>query len=558
MRFILSISFITFNLIQFINSQDYSLNSNAISCDQKCECSLNELNELNINCVTTRYGANIEFPSNFELNSRLADVKEIHAMLGETNHLQLDTCHFKNLEKIILDANKLTEIPKLTRECHNELSLIVLSRNQIRKVKEYSFSQMDNLNKIVFSGNKIESIETNAFSQLPVLKKLDLSHNRIKSINGKAFENVNLVTLDVSNNKIEEIKNNDFENLDSLEIIDLSKNQIKAIEDEVFKNLLNLRKLFLSDNQIELMIETKDLKNLKTLVLARNKISVINFENLKGLKKLNSLDLSGNKIKNIIPIFQYDITQLPHIQHINLSHNSLTEIEMWPLYIPTMKTIDLRSNLIKRFSNKNKWKLSDASDVPALDNGTIIDLSYNQIKLFNDKTIQQYGICSSEDYYKFYKKYFFAFSLNENPIICNCNAQQRLIHDTTALLYPLLTPPWDITCAGPNEYKGFQILGFECKVTVKGYQYCDNTTISTAKNINIFQPKEMDTTPPIKSSTTTVSTAASSTASTASITTTAIITTTATITTTTIIRTETVKKLNEPINLGRNNRNLNS
>ena len=80
------------------------------------------------------------------------------------------------------------------------------------------------------------------------------------------------------------------------------KNNIHTISDiSGLENLWSLKKLDLSNNQIENVKGLVGLKNLTHLMLSNNKISDVNYlKYLKQLSKLQFLDLCGNEIVNFI------------------------------------------------------------------------------------------------------------------------------------------------------------------------------------------------------------------------------------------------------------------
>jgi hypothetical protein len=120
------------------------------------------------------------------------------------------------------------------------------------------------------------------------IKEMDLSSKNI--FKGKVLEFQNLKKLNLSNNQLENV---DFlRNLTKLEELNLSNNHLDKIS-KIFKYLENLEKLNLTNNHIEDFKNLKYLKNLKNL-----KIDIQTSEQEEEIKKLKNLKkLNGNTIK---------------------------------------------------------------------------------------------------------------------------------------------------------------------------------------------------------------------------------------------------------------------
>lgn len=85
---------------------------------------------------------------------------------------------FQSLHTLVLDHNKLTQIPTLPQTLF-ELSL---SYNAITQISENSFINLMLLKKLSLKGNLIKHIDENNFLYLKNLELLDLSHNKMKTL----------------------------------------------------------------------------------------------------------------------------------------------------------------------------------------------------------------------------------------------------------------------------------------------------------------------------------------------------------------------------------------
>ena len=277
-----------------------------------------------------------------------------------------------------------------------------------------------------------------------------------------------ITTIVAANCGIQQISINNCQNLSNLVSLDLSFNQLKSITSASF-NCLN---------------------NLTSLRLNNNNISSIDSDSFKNLINLRFLYLSNNQI-SVIPQYLF-YTHLINLRTVDLSFNNLSEMEMWPTYLSQIIYINLKYNSIQKFTNKFGWFLSFSSNLAPLTSTTTIDLQFNKIISLDDASIQQYGVCSYNDYSMFLTKYFYVFWLNNNPIVCNCSNSQRLVSDSINLLMTNsgLTSSniYSSFCSQPINYAGKRIINFStCQANIN-YPYCVNaTSIQTATVIKTTQ-----------------------------------------------------------------------
>ena len=321
--------------------------------------------------------------------------------------------------------------------------------------------------------NRLKSINNKAFANLINLKDLLIDYNQIDTIEDESFKDlINLETLSIENNQLKSINNKQFAKLTKLEVLFIDDNQIDTIEDESFKDLINLETLSVANNQLK-KISNKTfakLNNLKELYIGDNLIDTIEDYAFKDLNSLHELELQNNQISKI----QFGLFNInfPNLSFVNLSHNRLIEIELWPLYLKNVEYVDLRYNRINNFTNNFGWFFANSSNVKVNNRNAVIDLSHNYITSFDDRTVQQYGVCNPEDYKTFMNYIFDLFLLYNNPINCNCNASKRLLFDSRYLLDgKILNKSW---CAN-DKFKEHSILSFGyCKSDAQPieYEYC--------------------------------------------------------------------------------------
>jgi hypothetical protein len=257
----------------------------------------------------------------------------------------------------------------------------------------------------------------------------------------------------------------------------------------------NLTTLDLSKNDITTLNNTNFscLKKLVNLKLNYNNISMISSDAFDNLTNLTTLYLQNNKI-NEIPKGLFN-TGLISLKNIYLSYNLLTSMELWPTYLSNIMFIDLKYNSIQKFTNYFGWYLASSSYLPALSSSTTIDLQFNNISSLDDKTIQQYGVCSYTDFTNFISNYFSVFYLNNNPIACSCLISQRLVSDSKTLfnMNPALTFSniYNSQCLSPVAYASKSIFNFDdCSnnSSSNNYTNCINQPITSTNSVVLCGP----------------------------------------------------------------------
>jgi Leucine-rich repeat (LRR) protein len=350
-------------------------------CPLSCRCEIISINKLKLVCAEI-WPPFYRLPSDFQ---QYPDLKlSIDTTInGDVEFFPFNLCDYEKLITVRVEYTKIRTLSPGLLTCLKSLTFLYLNYNEIIEIKKHYFNSIQNLFILELSNNKIASIENEAFNNLPNLFKLDLSNNNIHTIGSNPFNNMLFLSL-----------------------IYLPNNQIEEILSDWFK----------------------DLPFLSQLVLSNNKIKDIG-ESFKNINSLTDLDLSNNLITQI----KLDsLRHIDDIMNLNISNNRLTELELWPLYLSKIENVDLRNNLIQKFSNKQEFYVQK-TNLPAFSDSTLIDLSNNLIETFDDKTLEIYGVFELNGYETFVSKYFKAFVIYSNPVECNCSIQQRIIEYSSKL-----------------------------------------------------------------------------------------------------------------------------
>ena len=116
-----------------------------------------------------------------------------------------------------------------------------ITKNKFRNFKE--------LRKIDLSRNKLTQIEDGTFAVNTNLRYLVLSNNLITDFSEDSFPGT-LTRLDLDGNRLKYLKADMFQKLKNLQFLFLQDNQITTIEEKTFKLDTQLRRLQLNGNNI--------------------------------------------------------------------------------------------------------------------------------------------------------------------------------------------------------------------------------------------------------------------------------------------------------------------
>ena len=164
---------------------------------------------------------------------------------------------------------------------HHHLSssqIVHLNRNNLFAT---CWSNCNNQSQVILLYSKnISTIDVDTFIGLSRLEELQLQYNLLRSIRKHTFEDASLLNLKrlfLDNNQIDFLHSTTFDSLLGLEVLGLSNNNLNQIDSFTFKSL----------------------KNVWRLTLSHNNLSSIDSSTLNGLTNVISLDISYNRIEKI-------------------------------------------------------------------------------------------------------------------------------------------------------------------------------------------------------------------------------------------------------------------
>lgn len=298
------------------------------------------------------------YPELEYLNLRHTNIKELKSSLDNP---------FPKLKYLDLSQNEIYSRRSLSINMFPALTHLDLSGNNIN---QFSFTQMKNLLSLTLDRNKIQNLESSNSIDLTGLKKLEklsLAYNKISYINSRALETMsNLRYLNLSGNSLSIFNFDMLKSVESLDILvldsnsldnvpittplnitqlSLNRNKIRYLAINTFFYLHSLRKLFLSENEIQ-RIQADVFQNqvlLEELYLNDNQLSYLPIGWCESMKMLRYLNLAGNKFALLESVIYS--SDLP-VQHLHFERNPLTYISgsLFRL-IPINMTIYLNVNI---------------------------------------------------------------------------------------------------------------------------------------------------------------------------------------------------------------------
>lgn len=249
-----------------------------------------------------------------------------------------------------LENNKLKEIGSWLSPL-TELKFFSMSHNLLTKVSSRSFIQQKKLQMLTLSYNEIDRIEEDAFENLSKLDYIRLSYNKLKEVKNELRYLVNVLQIDLSHNLIENVHEDAFKNCTKIGEIQLSYNKLKTLPDNFYLKAI-LKRIYVSNNELERADFLKDCVNMDTLDLSHNKFSELTFINLL---KLDTLYLHFNQLSHttIKEIITKHSSSLRWISFNNNRLSCLGLVELWSeLQSGTVKIMD-------KYNYKAKVKINE-------------------------------------------------------------------------------------------------------------------------------------------------------------------------------------------------------
>ena len=210
------------------------------------------------------------FNEKFNLGIKPNNLKEINipmCNIGNEGLELLSKIEIKDLKKLVLEKNNITNINALEKSNFVNLEKLYLNNNQISDITVLQKVKFEKLENLYLSENEISDINVLEKVNFPLLKKLKLDKNKITDINVLSkvkFEKLELLYL--GNNDITDISVFEKVNFKGLKLLDLKQNHIANINSFDSNIFQNLEELNLGHNNINSSLHSTTISLLKSSV----------------------------------------------------------------------------------------------------------------------------------------------------------------------------------------------------------------------------------------------------------------------------------------------------
>ena len=210
------------------------------------------------------------FNEKFNLGIKPNNLKEINIPMCNISNEGLELLskiEIKDLKKLVLEKNNITNINALEKSNFVNLEKLYLNNNQISDITVLQKVKFEKLENLYLSENEISDINVLEKVNFPLLKKLKLDKNKITDINVLSkvkFEKLELLYL--GNNDITDISVFEKVNFKGLKLLDLKQNHIANINSFDSNIFQNLEELNLGHNNINSSLHSTTISLLKSSV----------------------------------------------------------------------------------------------------------------------------------------------------------------------------------------------------------------------------------------------------------------------------------------------------
>jgi len=208
----------------------------------------------------------------------------------------------KDLLRLSLVRNQLTEIPKEALGPLKNLNQLNLSENKITKIIPKSFQGMHKLDTLAMNHNLLTMVEAGNFEGMPRLTSLSLDYNKISHIDAEGFRGLegNLQSISITHNKLNYFPSKALQPLHQLTTLHLDDNNITVLQSDAFQGFgEHIKNLWLQNNHIHTIPDEtfEDLHSLEWLKLWNNELEILSYGLMEPiLDTLKHLDIHSNPL----------------------------------------------------------------------------------------------------------------------------------------------------------------------------------------------------------------------------------------------------------------------
>lgn len=272
---------------------------------------------------------------------------------------------YKSVEFI---DSKLSLLPRNLFQFFERAKKLSVIQAGLLDIDQSDFVNGDGLHIIEITGNKLKSIRKQTFLYSPWIVHLDLSSNLIENVKYDALYGLKkLEYVNLSNNRIKHIWEGTFLSSTKLSYLFLDHNRIWYFDNNTFASGTYLKNFTLNNNLL-VTLATTALPQAFTIDASYNKLEQIyGSENMR----LEKFDVSNNNLK------EYIVN--PKVSSLDLSNNGNT-VNLTFSNPKLIRTLILKNATLLNMNFTNN-----------LENLGYLDLSYNNLKIFNWTLFEKSG-----------------------------------------------------------------------------------------------------------------------------------------------------------------------
>ena len=278
--------------------------------------------------------------------------------IGKCNNCVCKICiDIEASAKSTLIVDSITEIDKtdLNENVFRNLEKLVLSAKALKIIHPKAFQSLKKLKSLLFSAPYMPTIPQKLFSPLTSLKELELDILMVSKLSSRQFEkSLSLISLRMHLSFVT-IPDNVFRNLRHLEILEIYNYSRFILAEPLNVNLQHIKSLSILSSltlnhlkfklaDLENLTISAALSNLQEITITKTSLIVFDFIHISQLKLLKILILSYNELRNIT---NWHFLQFyKHLNELNLSHNHLSEVNIFMSATNSLRKIDLSYNCL--------------------------------------------------------------------------------------------------------------------------------------------------------------------------------------------------------------------
>ncbi|XP_068168114.1 leucine-rich repeat serine/threonine-protein kinase 2 isoform X2 [Antennarius striatus] len=230
--------------------------------------------------------------------------------------------------------------------------------------------QLGHLLHLDLSHNRLQEFPPALCQSLTHLTRLDLQDNQLGGLPAELLSLPSLAALGVSRNHVGPLLTFDPAiSCPSLQQLNLSFNRIAAFPHQLGGATDQLEELLMEGNRMAALRSPLRLPQLRLLDLSRNGVEDVSEDFLDGCLKLETLNASSNRIASLSHLSS-------RITTLKLAHNSFTLVSTAILDLPSLRSVDMRTNSIAALPGPASWRSSSLRELIFSQNRIrVLDLS---------------------------------------------------------------------------------------------------------------------------------------------------------------------------------------